>query len=93
MKVGSTTSPSSLAFAIHKFTEEGATVSLHCLGVLSIYNAVKSVIQANRLSIASGHAFYIFPTYRQAPALRPQTANEVKTLMVLHLKKFSPGGT
>lgn len=92
LKVSNTTEVSSLAFAIHMFSEEGRTTELCCLGVLSVYVAVKAVIYANKLSIASGHAFYVFPQFRQAPALRPKTESERKTLVVFSLKKFSPGG-
>lgn len=92
LKVSNTTEVSSLAFAIHKFTQEGVQTELVCLGVLSTYTAIKAVIHANKLSVSENTLYYVFPAYRQAPALRPKSPEERKTVLVLSLRKFSPGG-
>lgn len=92
LRVGNATSAQALAYAIYRYTEEECEVSLTCLGVLAVYQAVKAVVQANKLGIEHGYLFYVLPFYKTEPALRPTSSGEERTILVFRVKKFPVGG-
>lgn len=63
LRVASNTGVSQLATSLLKYVQEGSDVTLSCIGVASIAQALKACARANGEAVTNGMCLSLVPTY------------------------------